>query len=283
MSKKNRVFLSYSYQDRDKVDLIVDKLVKSGLEVHFDSNLTVKGTIDLKKNIKYLIETSETVLVILSKNFLTSEWANYELNAFLNESHKRKITVIPIVIEKSLIPSELLNYEIYNLSNNFDSGLDKIIRKLKVIPEISFDSFSPMQFENLIADLLREYDFKNVQTHFQIKRHEIDIKAEYETKSPFGNSQTEHWIVEVKFYKQERFSINAIKQLIEYKRNLLPADLKLLLVTNSILTSVVQEFLDKYQKIDNVQIDVIDGLQLKNLISKRKRLLDKYFSHESSK
>lgn len=277
MNQKKRVFLSYSYQDRDKVDLIVDKLIKSGIEVYFDSNLTATNSLSIKQNLKYIIEASETVLVVLSKNFLKSEWANYELSAFLNESHKRKVTVIPIIIEKSSIPSDLLDYEIINLSNNFEGGLEKIIKKLKVIPEISFDNLSPFEFENLIADLLKEYYFFNIQSQHHSKDYGIDIKAEYESKSPFGTTRKEHWIVEVKFYKQERFSVNAIKHLIEYKRHLLPADLKLLLVTNSILTSVVQDYLDNYQKIENTQIEVIDGVLLKQLISKRKRLLDKYF------
>ncbi len=283
MNKKNRVFISYNYKDIDKVRLIVDKLVANGMEVYYDCNMFDKSSSDINKNLKYQIETNETLLLLISANFLAYESFNNEFTSFLTESHKRKINVIPIVIEKSLIPNKLLNYETFNLSNNFDYGLDKIIKKLKVIPEISFDNFTPEQFEYLVADLLKEYDFTNIETHFRTKKHEIDIKAEYVTKNPFGIVQTEHWIIEVKFYKQERFSINGIKQLIEYKRHLLPADLKLLLVTNSILTSVVQDFLNNYQKIDNIQIEVIDGFQLKNLISKRKRLLDKYFSYESSK
>lgn len=277
MTKKKRVFLSYSYHDKDKVDLITNKLLESGIEVYQDSSIVTNETFTVKQNIQYLIESSEIVLVILSKHFLSSEWANYELKAFLDESHKRKITVIPIVIEKSKIPSDLLDYEIINLSNNFEGGLEKIIKKLKVIPEITFDRFSPIEFENLIADLLKEYGFTNIQLQNFSKDIGIDIKAEYENKTPFGSTTKEHWIVEVKFYRQERFSISAIQKLIEYKRQLLPADLKLLLVTNSLLTSVVQDYLNNYQKIENTQIEVIDGLQLKQLISNRKRLLNKYF------
>lgn len=278
MNKRKRVFLSYSYQDKDKVDLIIEKLVQSGIEVYFESNLTAKNSVDIKKNLKYIIETSETVLIVLSKSFLNSEWANYELSNFLDESHKRKITIIPIILEKSSVPSDLLKYEIINLSTNFDNGIEKIIKKLKVIPEISFEHFSPSEFENLIADLLKEYNFKKIESQHHSQDFGIDIKAEYETKSPFGTIRNEHWIVEIKFYRQDRFSISTIQQLIDYKRQLLPADLRLLLVTNSILTSVAQEYLEKFQKIENTQIEVIDGLLLKQLISKRKRLFDKYFN-----
>lgn len=277
MSNKNRVFLSYSYQDKDKVDLIVEKLVNSGIEVYLDSNPNIRNSSDFIRNLRYIIETSEIVLVVLSNNFLNSEWTNHELASFLKEAHKRKVTIIPIIIEKSSIPINLLNYEVINLSNNFESGLEKIIRKLKIIPEISFEHFSPSEFEKLVADLLKEYKFKNIRVQHNSNEFGVDIHAEYQSKSPFGTIRNEHWIVEVKYYKQDRFSVNTIQQLIEFKRNLLPADLKLLLVTNSILTSVVQEYLENFQKIENAQIEIIDGLQLKQLISKRKHLINKYF------
>lgn len=277
MTKRKRVFISYSFEDKPIVEQIIEKLISSGIEVYYESNLTSGSPLDIRENLKYTIEASETVLIVLSKNFLKSKWANEELSIFLSESHKRKILIIPVIIEKSLVPSILLDYDIVNLSNNFESGLDKIIKKLKVIPEISFEHFSGSEFESLISDLLKEYGFKNIQHQRNIRGIEIDFSAEFDSKSPFGISFRQQWLVEVKFYKQERFSINAIQQLIDYKRQLLPADLKLLLVTNSILTSVAQEYLNKYQKIENTQIEVIDGLQLKQLVSNRKRLLDKYF------
>jgi hypothetical protein len=277
MNKKKRIFLSYSYEDKNKVDQLVNNLVENGIDVFWNIPAQANSSIEITPNLKYVIETSEIVLVLLSKSFLESNWANNELNAFLKEAHKRKVTVIPVVIEKTSIPSNLLDYEIINLTNHYEAGIDKIVRKLKIIPEISFDHFSPSEFENLVTDLLKEFDFKNVQLQ-QIKGDfGVDINAEYEVKTPFGGTKKEHWIVEVKFYKQERFSISAIQQLLEYKRNLLPSDLKLLLVTNSILTSVVQDYINDYQKIEKTEIEVIDGHQLKNLISKRKRLLDKYF------
>jgi len=273
MNSRKRVFVSYSFEDKKIVDQIIQRLLLNGIEVYYESNLTS----DIREELKYKIEASETVLLILSNNFLKSKWANEELSIFLKESHKRKISIIPIIIEKSSIPSNLLDYDIINLSTNFENGLEKIIRKLKVIPEIYFDHFTGNEFEKLISDLLKEYGFKNVQENRIIKGTHVDFLAEFESKSPFGITFKEKWLIETKFYKQERFSINAIKTLIDYKNQLLPADLKLLLVTNSILTSVAQQYLDDYQNIENTQIQVIDGVQLKQLISNRKRLLDKYF------
>ena len=104
----------------------------------------------------------------------------------------------------------------------------------------------------------------------------IDFIADNFNKNPFGITRKETWVIEVKFYQNERFSINTIKQLFEYKRNMLPADSKMLLITNSILTSVAEEYLNDIQKMENTQIEVIDGLVLKNLIARRKKLISKF-------
>jgi hypothetical protein len=251
--------------------------MKSGIEVYYDGSLKAVNSFDFTEDLKYKIEASEAVLFILSKDFFRSEWSKYEFSSSLAEFHKRKINIIPVIIERTSIPSDLLDYEIVNLSNNFESGIEKIVKKLKVIPEISFDNFSSKKFEDLIEDLLKEYDFKNIESQVHTRDHGFDFMADYESKSPFGILVKESWIIEVKFYKQERFSISSIKQLIDYKSNFLRSHARLLLVTNSILTSVVQEYLDNYKKHENIRVEVIDGVQLRHLISKRKRLLDKYF------
>ena len=276
MKSKKRVFLSYSYNDLEMAQRISHELKENNIDVISDYNNLSSGKIIIDE-LRYLIESSEIVLLIISKNFFKSNFSNYELSQFLLETQKRKVTIIPILIEKCEIPSYLMDFETINLVHNFNNGLKKIIERLKVIPEISFDNFSPMEFEKFIYDLLKEYGFKNVVSQSHNKDYGFDFKGEYLYKNPFGEPKQETWIIEVKFYKHERFSINAIKQLFDYKRQLLPADIKMLLVTNSILTSVAEEYLKDIQKIENTQIEVIDGLKLKTLIAKRKRLLNKYF------
>lgn len=276
MEKKKRVFLSYSFKDKSRVDQIAKELNDNGIDIYKDSSI-VAGT-SWEREIKYRIETSEIVLIFLSSNFSASSWINNELLATLKEFHKRKITVLLVLLEKTNVPSDLLGFEYINLTGNFESGIDKIVKKLKVIPEITFDTFDPLQFENLVADLLKEYNFKNIERSGSTQDSGIDIIAGYESKNPFGTSYLESWIVQVKFYKQDRFSVSTLQQLISNKSKLSYSGATLLLVTNSILTSAAQEFLEDQKKFDRTRIEVIDGVALKLLISKRKRLLDKYFS-----
>lgn len=270
-----RVFLSYSFQDREKVGRIARELQNNGIEVWYDQQDIDVG-LNWNDNIRYKIESSDTVIIFLSKNFLSSKWSQHELWQALNESEKRNINIIPVALERLNIPTELSGFLILNLSNS-ESALEKLIQKIKTIPEITFEHFTPMDFEIFISDFLREYGFVNIKHQGIESDKGFDFKADYKTKTPFGTTQIQHWLVEVKFYRHERFSLSSIQQLLEYKRNLLPANIKLLLVTNSILTSIVESYLDEFQKIENTQIEVIDGLLLKKLVAKRKKLLEKYF------
>jgi len=227
-------------------------------------------------NLRYLVETSEIVLLLLSKKYVQSAYTDYELQKFLDESQKRKITIIPVVIERCKVPLQLKYYNIIHLYNDFEKGLEKVRRQISTIPQISFSDFTPHSFEEFIHQLLTEYGFINIRREKNSPDFGIDFIAENFTRNPFGMIRKETWVIEVKFYKNERFSINTLKQLFEYKRNILPADSKMLLITNSILTSVAEEYLNDIQKIENTQIEVIDGLVLKNLIARRKKLISKF-------
>lgn len=276
MSNKQRIFISHSYNDRNIADLIANKLINEGLEVMSGDNIQVGDS--YFEEIKYLYESSEIVLVLLSESLFRNERFHFEFpRFFFEEARKRKVTIIPILIEKCNIPNDFLEYDIFNLTNNFEKGLEKIIQKLKVIPEISFDHFTPQLFEEFTYDLLKEFGFKNIKRESNSADKGIDFMSEYYSTNPFGIKKRETWIVEVKYYREARFSINAIKQLVELYKYVGKEDAKILLVTNSLLTSVAEEYLQEIRNFSHIDIDLLDGLILKKLVSRRKRLLNKYF------
>ena len=274
MGNKKRVFLSYKYADTEVALNIQAKLRDASIEVL--SNFELSPGSNIQNNLKYIVESSDTVILLLSKAYLNSVYSEDEIYKFLDESHKRKVSVIPVVIERCKIPWRLKNLNSINLYHNIDSGIELLKRQIDVLSHVNFDEFSAKQFEDFTYLLLHEYGFKNIRRELQRSDYGIDFVAEAFTKNPFGFTQKETWIVEVKFYRNERFSIKKIKQLFEYKRNMLPHDSKMLLITNSILTSVAEEYLNDLQKHENTQIEVIDGLKLKKLIAKRKKLADTF-------
>lgn len=277
MNKKQRVFISYSYNDKQVANLITDKLLNEGIDVVSGIDKIQAGHSYLEE-IKYLYESSEIILVLLSESLFRNDKFQFEFpRFFFDEARKRKVTIIPALVDKCNIPSDFLEYEIINLTTNFDKGLEKIIQKLKVIPEISFENFQPREFEEFIYDFLKEYGFKNIQRERITNDRGVDFIGEHFSTNPFGIKKRETWLVEVKYYREERFSISSIKQLVETYKYIGKEDAKILLITNSLLTSAAEEYLEEVRKYSNIDIDLLDGLTLKKLISRKKRLLTKYF------
>lgn len=276
--KQKRIFLSYSYQDREKALLIADLLKKStGLEVIIDYK-----DISYEKNIfdeiRYLFESSDFVLILLSKSLFSSSKLNFEYTQdFLSNARQRRISLLPILLENCDIPSDFLEFEIFNLTKNFDRGIEKLLHRIKVIPEISFEKFDYKSFEELIFDLLRSYGFRNIQSQSIYQDNGVDFIAEYLDRNPFGQLKKQNWMIEVKFYSKSRFDIKTINQLVNLYKHTNRADAKLLLITNSSINSVVEEYLQELKKGSFIDIEVIDGVLLKELISNRPRLLSKYF------
>lgn len=277
MSKKQRVFISYSYNDKQVANQITDRLINEGIDVVSGIDKIQAGHSYLEE-IKYLYETSEIIIVLLSESLFRNDKFQFEFpRFFFDEARKRKVTVIPAVVGKCSIPSDFLEFEIINLTSNFEKGLEKIIQKLKVIPEISFENFDPRYFEEFIFDLLKEYGFKNIQREQMGKDRGIDFIGEHFFTNPFGIKKRQTWLVEVKYYREERFSISSIKQLVDTYKYIGKEDAKILLITNSLLTSAAEEYLEEVRKYSNIDIDLLDGLTLKKLVSRKKRLLTKYF------
>lgn len=277
MNKKQRIFISYSYNDKNVANKITDRLLNEGIEVVSGIDKIQAGHSYLEE-IKYLYETSEIIIVLLSESLFRNDKFQFEFpRFFFDEARKRKVTIIPALVGKCSIPSDFLEFDIINLTANFDKGLEKIIQKIKVIPEISFEGFHPREFEEFIYDLLREYGFKNIQKEQISNDKGVDFIGEHFSSNPFGIKKKQTWLIEVKYYREERFSISSIKQLVETYKYIGKEDAKILLITNSLLTSAAEEYLEEVRKFSNIDIDLLDGLTLKKLVSKRKRLLTKYF------
>ena len=276
-NNRNRVFISYNHQDSSIAHRISDALQRESIDVVFDYKDISIGE-NVFDQIRYMYETSETVMVLLSQSLFASDYFRYEFpKYFFDEARKRKVNIIPVLVEKCQIPSDFLEYEIINVTNDFEKGLQKIVQKLKIIPEISFDGFSPLEFEEFTYDLLKAYGFKNIQREQRVNDVGIDFIAESFNKDAFGFPTKEVWMIETKFYREERFSINSLHRIIESFNYINRIDAKILLITNSVLTSVAEEYIEDAQRNRNIEIKVLDGAKLKKVVSKRKRLLNKYF------
>ena len=90
---KYDLFISYAHKDAAYVNQLVVALKEEGLRVWHDQGLLRLGE-DLLAGIQLALETSRFYLLVISPNYLASEWANFELGVALS----RKQPIIPLYL-----------------------------------------------------------------------------------------------------------------------------------------------------------------------------------------
>ncbi|UVD80068.1 toll/interleukin-1 receptor domain-containing protein [Myroides albus] len=276
---RNKVFLSYVNEDQQKVNLVKYKLLDKNLQV---VNISLHNQFE---NMKYSIQTGDFILILLTQNFFDSFISNQESYLdFFHSIKQRKISLLFTKIEKCDIdiPNIFLEYEVFDIVKNSDKEFDKILKRINGIPEITFDNYTPLKFENLIYDLLVNYQFKSIIREQELIDRGFDFQANYFSTNPFGQKNKETWLIEVKFYSHSRFDIKSINQIVNmYERNN-NKNAKILLITNSQFNSVIEDYIENLKQTYPIEINVIDGILLKKLIVKKTKLFNKYFQNESS-
>ncbi|KPQ43778.1 MAG: TIR domain protein [Candidatus Methanoperedens nitroreducens] len=274
--RKPRIFLIYSFADRFVAQTIESRLHAGGVDFIRAQYEDVAAGDSIAVAVRQAIATSDYILVLLSPSSVESKWVQYELSAaYALELESRGIGILPVIIEDCQIPSLLAERRWIDLSSDFDANLDRLVQQIQAISDLDFSRLDGHLFTKLVADLLIELGFKIVQ-EADVSGGRIDITAEIERTDPFGNTRTEIWLVETKFYRKERADLSALHQLVSYVSKL-PEYCKALLVTNGQLTSPARNWLVQIQSSQRSEIRVIEGPELKRLLLSHKKLIDNYF------
>lgn len=282
MSKSNshsgrnkQVFLSYAMDDKPVARRLAEGLRAAGLRVWFDEWELAVGD-SIVPRIEQAVATSDLLLVLLSPRSVESKWVQKELSSFLaRELKDRAITLIPALIEECEIPPVLADRQFLDLRKDFDKGLEQLISQLRAVPDIDFSRLDGRSFEKLVGDLLLELGFSIKKTPLT-RDSGFDFIASFPSRDPFGAKRQETWFVEVKFYRDQRVSVSALRQMLGYLMTSPQVD-KGLVVTNSLLTSVARDFLYETSVRSGLELRVIDGTELTNLLCQYPRLVERYF------
>ena len=125
-----KVFISYSHQDKQIATSIADQVREAGHEVWIDS-WNVKIGDNLYNKIKEGLTSADALIFIISKNSLSSKAVMHEFSAIaFSELSKKKQRIIPVLIDKSNVPSYLSKYLYLDLTVNPESALNRLINSL---------------------------------------------------------------------------------------------------------------------------------------------------------
>lgn len=276
MSERPSAFISYSYKDSEVADRIANQLNQANISI-FQDKLSLQAGSSISNTIRSELSTSDYLILLLSPEALESNWVTHELEYAIGKDwRERAITVIPIKVKPCKIPSYIASWSLIDATRNLDNAIKKLIELLRAAPEVNFEKFTPIEFEKLVHDLLKEYKFKNIQPASSFRDHGYDFIAFHEDKDPFGRKEVTEWIVEVKAYKS-RTDLSSLHSFAG-SLSLRGESVRGLFITSSQLTSSAHEWLEQMQKKGGPRISVLESTELKRLILAKKRLISKYFS-----
>ncbi len=130
-----KVFLCHSSKDKPKVRKIADYLKENGIYVWIDEAEIRIGDSLLKKISEGIIEI-DYLFACISNNSINSEWVNKELEIAMNqEIQKKKVIVVPVLLEDCDIPSFLSSklYADMRTKSSYKYGYSLMLRRLGVL------------------------------------------------------------------------------------------------------------------------------------------------------
>jgi hypothetical protein len=270
------VFLSHATADNEVAHRVAESLRSAGLTVWFDA-WEIKIGDSMATKIYDALSASDVIVVLLSPASVQSTWVQAELDSvFRDKLRDRAILIVPALIAECVIPESLQQLHFFDLRTDLESGVRKLARELGAVPQIDFARLDGRSFENLVADLLLDVGFTVERTRGGTESG-IDIVATVKTRDPFGALRHESWVVEAKFYRDQRVSITTLRAMLGYLMTSGRSN-KGLVVTNGQLTSVARSYLHDATGRSGYDLRVIDGTELVQLVSARPALVDKYFT-----
>jgi hypothetical protein len=134
-NKKNKkIFLSYSWNDKEKAIQIAEKLMANGVDVWLDE-WSVKIGDSLVSRINEGVKNSSYMIILVSKNYLKSKWGNKELqSALIREAEQKKTFIIPVVIERiefTKMPTMLSDRIFLDMTGDIDEAISKLVRIIR--------------------------------------------------------------------------------------------------------------------------------------------------------
>jgi hypothetical protein len=276
-NKRTKVFLSHAHEDAEVADRIGQALQEAGVSA-FYHQLGLSPGDSINRAISSELSASDFVVLLLSPAALQSSWMMEEVETLArSEWRQRAISLIPVKIRPCRIPDFLYKWSIIDATRSFSRGMEKLVQVLRVAPYIDLYYLKPPQFEELVIALLKAYGFRKVKRASFMDEYAFDIVAEYRTKDPFGRSEVQEWLIEVKYHAGKiKTDISALREFlgaIALRKERAQA----LFVTASQLTSAAREWIESLDKRNAPPLTVLEGTDVIRLLLAKPRVANKFF------
>ncbi|RMG31501.1 MAG: TIR domain-containing protein [Bacteroidetes bacterium] len=126
-----KIFISHSPQDQLQANRMEEALKQDGHEVFFDT-LTLEPGDNMIKKVNEALRGVEVIIMLISENSLQSKQVKQEIQSItLNDISRNRTRVLPVKIDACTIPGYLSDYQLLDLSKDWEYGLRKLREGLK--------------------------------------------------------------------------------------------------------------------------------------------------------
>jgi hypothetical protein len=167
------IFISYSHKDSDFVDKLGTALVLNQIRVYIDRwEMNVGDSIT--ERVANAITEASFLIVALSKHSVESPWCKREINTGLMlELEKRRVVVLPILLEDCSIPLFLQDKLYADFRSDFDTGLKQVISSIGGLPTEEMGRIEDS--ETAFSDFSYSWGLRGNQFELQIDYVEYSI------------------------------------------------------------------------------------------------------------
>lgn len=170
------IFISYSHKDKDFVDklalILVDKRIKVFVdrwEMRLGDSITTK--------IQDAISEASHLMIILSKNSIASDWCKREItSALLLELERKRIVLLPILIEDCEIPLFLRDKYYADFRHSFEDGLDTVLESLSNMSNDVSGRISNVNIPDTFSDFAINWGLRgtNFELNIDVVEYSVD-------------------------------------------------------------------------------------------------------------
>jgi len=121
------IFISYSHANKEFVDRLGSELAFRRRHVWVD-RWELKVGDSLLERVQEALSDASALLIVLSRDSVSSQWCRKELSAgLLRELEEKRVVVLPVLIEDCVIPLFLRDKLYADFRNSFEDGFSKIL------------------------------------------------------------------------------------------------------------------------------------------------------------
>jgi len=267
------IFVSFTSKDREIAERLIEHLSHSSAKV---KTLDIEQQL-IGEHLDWLFDEmyeGDTFLFILSKHSAPL-FKPRDKFGIKQGTSARGIILLPVRVDDCEIPPAFEDQQVLDIVAGSEKGFDDLTRIIGLVPNVDLNAVEPGTFESLIIDLLSKEGF--VQST-AVPDVGIDLLVEHSKSTQPASGLKEITVVQVKRYPHSKADLMSLNRLASFlKRS--PGVKKGLLVTNSSLTSAAKGWLEHLNS-EGINISVIDGVELKELLLRHQDLIQKYFPGE---